>query len=320
MTDFTCWCLDGQRGGKLLPLSQSTDCPGPIWIHLDYTQPETEEWLRRADTLPDPVVADTLLAESTRPRTLALEQGLLVTLRGMNLNPGAEPDDMVSLRLWVTPERVISTHMRPLKTIGHVTADIEHGNAPRDAGELLVAICERLITNMADVIDAIEEDTDEFEHAMLSDNDDVPPVDKEFAALRSRIIMLRRYLAPQRDAMEQILTGHMSWIRKSSAMRLRETINRLTRYVETLDAARDRIRILQEQSMTQLTEQLSRRLYFITLLSAVFLPLSFLTGVFGVNLGGIPGSQAHGGFTLFVIALLLAAAIEIFLFRKARWL
>lgn len=320
MTDFTCWCLDGQRGGALLPLSQSTSCAGPVWAHLDYTRPETQRWIRHPENLPDPVVIDTLLAESTRPRTLALEQGLLVTLRGVNLNPGAEPDDMVSLRLWVTPERVISTHLRPLKTIGDVTADIEHGNAPRDAGELLVSICEHLIANMADVIDAIEEDTDEFEHAMLSEDGDAGPADKELATLRSRIITLRRYLAPQRDAMEQILTAHMTWIRKSSAMRLRETINRLTRYVETLDAARDRIRILQEQSMTRLTEQLSRRLYFITLLSAVFLPLSFLTGLFGVNLGGIPGAQGHSGFTLFVAALLLVAVIEIVLFRKARWL
>lgn len=318
IADFTCWCLDGQHGGQLLPLSQSSNCSGPMWAHLDYTRPEVQDWIR-VQTVTVPIVADTLLAETTRPRALTVEQGLLLTLRGVNLIPGDEPDDMISLRLWITADRIISTHMRHLKSIGDVEADIEHGNAPRDAGELLVMVCEKMINNMSDIIDDIEEDTDRFENAMLSENDPTP-TDRELASLRSKIITLRRYLAPQREALDQVLTERLPWLRKTSAMRLREAINRLTRYIEALDSARERIRIMQEQSLARLTEQLGRRLYFITMLTAVFMPLSFLAGLLGVNLGGIPGNQNPAGFAIFVGLLLAVALIEIAIFRRARWI
>jgi len=316
IADFTCWCLDGQRGGELLPLSGTNHCSGPVWAHLDYTRTEVCDWIR---TLAEPVIAETLLAEITRPRALVIDHGLLLTLRGVNLNPGAAPDDMISLRLWVTQDRIISTHMRHLKSIGDVEAEIEHGNAPRNAGELLVVICEKMINNMSDIIDDIEEDTDRFENAMLSETAPTPS-DREMASLRSKIITLRRYLAPQREALDQLLTVRLPWLRKGSGMQLREAINRLTRYIEALDSARERIRIMQEQSLARLTEQLGRRLYFITMLSAVFMPLSFLAGLLGVNLGGIPGAQSPIGFGIFVVLLVAVAVIEIALFRRARWL
>lgn len=316
--DFTAWCLDGKGNGTLLPLSRTEECRGPVWTHLRCDRPEVQEWIHSL-TAAEPIIAETLLAETTRPRALVIDQGLLLTLRAVNLNPGADPDDMVSLRLWITANQIISTHLRPLKASGELEVDIEHAHGPRDSGEFLAAILDKIINNMAHIIDDIEERTDQIETQVLSER--IRPVsDSDMTALRAEIITLRRYIGPQRVALDQILTEHLPWLKRNAGMRIRESINRLTRYTEALDSARDRTRIMQEQSISRLTEQLGRRLYFITLLSAVFLPLTFLTGLLGVNLAGIPGAQDHAAFLWFAGGLGLIAVIEIVLFRRLRWL
>ena len=106
--------LDGQGGGRLLSWQEAQSWQpgqGLLWLHFNYTEEDARQWLREGSGL-DPLVTDALLAEDTRPRAAALRNGLLLSLRGVNHNPGADPEDMVSIRLWVTEERIISTRRR----------------------------------------------------------------------------------------------------------------------------------------------------------------------------------------------------------------
>jgi zinc transporter len=87
---------------------------GFLWVHLDRRAEKARAWLT-PDAQLDSIVTDALLAEETRPRVLTVGQSLLVILRGVNLNPGADPEDMVSVRLWLDAYRVI-TLRRPKPT------------------------------------------------------------------------------------------------------------------------------------------------------------------------------------------------------------
>ncbi len=68
------------------------------WLHLEYKDPASIEWLRNQCGINE-VFVDALLADDPRPRSLVHGDALLVVLRGINLNSGADPEDMVSLRL-----------------------------------------------------------------------------------------------------------------------------------------------------------------------------------------------------------------------------
>ena len=84
------------------------------WVHLDVRQEESREWLKREISYLDQIIIDALLAEETRPRVLEFKNGLLLILRGVNLNEDALPEDMVSIRIWVDPYRIISIQTMPL--------------------------------------------------------------------------------------------------------------------------------------------------------------------------------------------------------------
>jgi zinc transporter len=100
----------------------------------------------------------------------------------------------------------------------------------------------------------------------------------------------------------------------------RAEADRMTRYVEDLDAARERPAVTQEELGNRLSEQMNTRMYVLSIVAAIFLPLGFPTGLFGINVAGIPMAENPEGFVGTVPILLLITALQVVLFRWRRWL
>jgi zinc transporter len=103
-------------------------------------------------------------------------------------------------------------------------------------------------------------------------------------------------------------------------MRLRETADRTTRYVEDLDAIRDRATVTQEELNARLAEQMNKTMYILSIVAGIFLPLGLLTGLLGINVGGIPGTESHWAFAIFCVLLLIVAVGQVWLFKRKKWM
>lgn len=290
---------------------------GPIWIHLDRNDPGVRAWLEEHARL-DPLVAAALLEEETRPRVTAHADGLLVNLRGVNLNPGADPEDMVSVRTWVDASRIISLRGQRVLASDDVAAELAAGRGPRTSGGVLAALADALVARMRPVIGGIEDELDAFEEALI-DEDTPVPSSARISGVRRRAIELRRYLAPQRDVMIRLYGASEPWLAESDKLALRETADRITRFVEDLDSARERGAVTHEEVSERLSLRMSRIMYVLSLVATVFLPLSFITGLLGINVGGIPGADT--GWAFLIVCTLLAAllVVEVMLFRRWHW-
>ncbi|UCH74428.1 MAG: zinc transporter ZntB, partial [Rhodospirillales bacterium] len=91
-------------------------------------------------------------------------------------------------------------------------------------------------------------------------------------------------------------------------------------YVEDLDAARERAAVTQDELNNRLSDQMNRTMYLLTIVAAVLLPPSLITGLFGINVGGMPGVENIWAFTGVVIALIVIAVIEVILLRRLKWI
>lgn len=289
---------------------------GVLWVHLDYTQEASQRWVREDSGLGS-VLADALLAEETRPRSVVWDSGLLTVLRGVNLNPGANPEDMVSIRVWVEPRRVISLRRRRLLSVDDVRGTLASGHGPRSAVELLADIAGRLGSRIADVIEFVDDMVDGLEEEALGVGSH--RLRSRLAAVRREIIALRRYLAPQREALARIAADSVGWIDQAQRLRFREEADRVTRYVEDLDSARDRAAVTQEELAGRLSEQMNGRMYILSLVAGIFLPISFVTGLLGVNVGGIPAADNPWGFTIVAGILAVVTLLEIIIFKLGKW-
>jgi zinc transporter len=312
--------LDGKGSGKELnweQIKQWQPEQGLIWIHLDFTSEQAKSWLINDSGL-DPLVADALIADETRPRCSSVDDGLFISLRGVNSNPGADPEDMVSIRMYCTGQRVISTRRRRLLSIRDIIDALQNGAGPSTAGQLVAMLSARISERMANVINDLEDRIDTVEEAIIDAS--THEVRKSILELRREIIKLRRYLSPQRDALSKLQMEKVAWIDQQDQAKIREAYDKITRYVEDLDSARDRAAVTNEELSGRLSEQMNTRMYILSVIAGLFLPLGFLTGLLGINVGGIPLAENTLGFMLVVVFLVIVVVGEILLFKAKKWL
>jgi zinc transporter len=315
---FTKACLLGSPARVLSPqaLSELKPGDGVVWLHLDYSDPELARWVREESGVAT-VVAESLLAAETRPRSLVLGDGLLVILRGVNQNPGADPEDMVSVRIWMAGDRIITSGQRKLLSIDDLCMEIEQGAGPASQGEFLVRLGELMADRIGDVVNDVDDVADSLEDELLT----AEHHELRFAlsSLRRQIVALRRYLAPQRDALARLITERSPLINDLVQMQLRELTDRMTRYIEDLDEARDRASVTHEELLNRLAELTNRRMYLLTMIAAIFLPLSFITGLLGINVGGIPGAGDSHAFLVVIGLLAVISVVQWLYFRWRKW-
>jgi len=290
---------------------------GPIWIHLDRTGTDSHHWLQEKSGL-SPIVAEALLEEETRPRIMVLDDSLFLTLRGVNLNPGAEPDDMISIRLYIEADRVITVRHRPLMTIQDIRSSLGTNNGPKNPGEFLTVLVDRLVDRMAPVVHQLDEEIDEAEEQIIGQAS--YQLRSQLGILRRQVISFRRYISPQREVISQLHHTNFTWLTSTQRASIREVADHLIRYVEDLDAARDRMGVMQEELTNKLSEQMNKTMYILTVLAGIFLPITFVTGLLGINVGGIPGSENPWAFTEVALTLTFVAVLLVGIFRWLKWL
>lgn len=313
------YILDGKGGAtEAGPDAVNSWRPGQgvLWTHLDLTNPETAGWLKKRSGL-DEIVYDALLAEETRPRCFSHQDGLVVILRGVNLNPGADAEDMVSIRMWIDKHRIISARLRHLMSIEDIRRDLENKVGPKTPGDFLAEISIRLMDRMSPTISGLDDRLDELEDELLTDKSS--DLRHDLRELRREVIMLRRYLSPQREAILRLHTDKTSLIDEKNRYDLRESYDKVTRFVEDLDAIREKATIVYEEIAARLADQMNRNTYLLTIVAALFLPLGFFTGLLGINVGGIPGAENNLAFIEVSMALGVLFVIELWLLRKLKW-
>jgi zinc transporter len=312
--------FDGKGGGYPLlrdAVSKSIKDDKLAWVHLDVNNPDTKKWLKKEVPYLDKYILDALLEDETRPRMQQFEDGALMILRGVNLNENAEPEDMISIRLWIDKHRIISLQRRQLKAVFDIEKKLLDGKGPKDSGDFISFLSADLFKRMEPVLSDLDDETDDSEEQIL-DNPDIA-LRKAIIDIRMRAIMLRRYIAPQRDAIAQLKMTDLKWLDEENKRHLQESYNSLTRYVEDLDAIRERAQIVKDELTNILADKLNKNMYVLSVIAAIFLPLGFLTGLLGINIGGIPGAENPNAFWFFCAGMSVIVTIQIFIFKKLKW-
>ena len=290
---------------------------GLLWLHFDVAEHSPAKWMQASLRL-DSSITDALDADETRPRSLTFGDALLTVLRGVNLNPGEDPEDMVSIRLWIERDRIVSTRRRKLLSVQDLRERLEQGTGPATSGEFLSEIIGRLADRIGAFVDTMEDQLSAIEE--VDGSEPVQARRRSLALLRRRVASVRRFVAPQRDALDRLYRNPGNLLSESEVSRLREEADRITRYLEDLDLARERAIVLQEELMNELAQLQNTRMYVLSVVAAIFLPLTFVTGLLGMNVGGLPGIDSPQGFLIALIVMVSTSAGMLIYFRYRKWL
>jgi Mg2+ and Co2+ transporter CorA len=142
---------------------------------------------------------------------------------------------------------------------------------------------------------------------------------EQIVSIRKKAIVFKRYMAPQRDLIAHLLEAKIDWFAEHDHHHMIEAHDNIIRFVEELDSVWERSQVIRDEVTNILTERLNKNMYALSVVAAIFLPLGFLTGLLGINIGGIPGAENPQAFLVFCGMLALVVGLQVLIFRKMRW-
>lgn len=291
--------------------------PGFVWLHLEDADELDLAAVRGDGEIPE-IAANALVATETRPRCDRIEDGALVNLRG----PAAAGDDvgsdrLVSIRMWVREGRVYSVTRRDLAATAEVIDEMKAGKIA-DPGDLVAAFARAISTaldpRVADLGDQLDDIETDLEPKAIYG------MRGQIAGIRSEAIAYRRFVAPDRDALVLLASLNFPWLAEDDRLHIREAADRFARMAEELEAVRERAALLHEQLTDMRSEQLDQRGLYISVVAFIFLPLTFVTGLLGMNVEGIPFAHSPWSFWGVVILCIVLGIVVLAWFAWRHWL
>lgn len=315
------WTIDGNGGGTRIVnenIAEEIRNVGLAWVHINDSNFDAREWIEKEITYLDRIILDALLAEETHPRYLDFQDGILLILRGVNLNPEQDPEDMVSLRVWVDSHRIITVERRRVQTVSDIDKNLEDNAGPKDAGEFLTMLTGHLLDHIEDTMTRVHDELDNLEDKLIIAPENVSQ--SEVTAMRRTAMTFHRYIAPQRDVINYLRRSEKNWLSQTHKRDFSEDWDKLTRMIESLDFLRDRARIVYDELHSLTNQKTNNNLYLLSGITTIFMPLTFITGLLGMNVEGIPGADDHLAFFIVTFSAIGFGLFLAALFKWKKWL
>lgn len=281
--------------------------PGFLWIHLEGMDDLADEVLRSDAEIPK-IAASALVATETRPRCDSVGPGAIINLRGLGLDDPDDSDGLVSIRMWIRHSRVLSVSRRAMGATETVRAKMlaEHIH---DAGDLVAAYAWAISTQLDPEVAGLGDTLDDVESDL--ENDQLHQLRRKITRVRSEAIGFRRFVAPDRDALHTLAALGVDWLAPDDKLHIVEAADRFARMTEELEAVRERAALLHEQITDLRAEEIDNRSLYISIVAFIFLPLTFITGLLGMNVQGIPYANHPSSFWV-VTAFCITVAVGVF--------
>jgi len=283
------------------------------WTHLMTNDARAKAWLEGEAKL-GPFVLESLIAAETRPRCDAVGDGAVINLRGLSSEALASSDPLASIRMYAQGGKVFSVTRKPLNAVDPVRKQVEAGEI-LDPGDLIAAIAQAITEELDPVVADLGDSLDDCEEQIAARP--IFGLRRSVNQARVQAIGYRRFLNPQRAALERLAALPGAWLRDDDRLHLNAAADRAARMAEELESIRERAGLMHETLTDLRAEQIDQRSLVIAVVAMVFLPLTFLTGLLGMNVAGIPYAHAAWAFWgVVAVCVVIAAAISFFFVRR----
>jgi zinc transporter len=314
VTGFAYRVAEGKA--ERLDIKAAMDATGQlIWIHLTSNNELAQSWLSETAGLPDYVV-DVLTTTESRPRCDALGEGAFLNLRGRSNEEMTTSDPLASVRIYALAGRVFSVTRRTLTAVSDVVKAVEGGTIA-DPGDLIAEFASAITEELDPEVGDLGDQLDDCEADL--DADKVFELRRKVTKVRSTAIGYRRFVQPQRAALEKLAALPCDWLHDDDRLHLNSAADRAARMAEELEAIRERSALMHEALTDLRAEQIDSRSLLISIVALIFLPLTFLTGLYGMNVGGLPFAKEPWAFDV-IGGICIAITVGIIgYFSVKRW-
>jgi len=285
---------------------------GVTWLHFNLANARAASFLAHSSHVPE-CLRVLLDPRDSRPKAEVTEGGLLLVMNDLPFEPSGEPSEVVTLWAHATARLVITARIHPLRSGDLLRQRLREGLRVASGIELIIRMLELRMESLSEYSDSLADDVHHIEDRVLSG--DVSEERERLGHVRRQCARIHRHFARDRTALQKVLTRAPAWMSPVEAEDLREVVEEFTFLLDEAHHLYERAKLLQEELAARVAEETGTRLYVLSVLSAVVLPMTFVTGIFGMNVAGLPGTQGDSSFWWTMAVVVASGGLTLGLLR-----
>lgn len=283
----------------------ATDGPGFVWLHLDLVHGRAQDWIAAQAALPAPARA-MFLSHDTHQRMEHLPEHVWGISHDLTRGIAEAGEGVGALHWIVGPHYLLTGRRQALQSISLAVEALNAGLLVASPAALFEQIVQYIIRDVGEVVAELADQIDSGEEFVLANR--LGDGSRLVGSVRRHCVRVHRQLNGLHLLFRRFADtgagGAAPETVKSCAARLLQRVDTLHHDVHSIQ---ERARLLQDEIAGRSANQTNRQLYVLSILTALFLPATFITGLFGVNAKGVPWTDDAAGFTYVAIICLVAA-------------
>lgn len=290
-----------------------------IWIDLE--KPEESE----IDILRDvfnfhPLAIEDCLHKRQRPKVDNYKDYYFIVLNeftGGNINKNFT---YTQLYIFLGENYIITIHWNKLKAINDTMERIMNGPRIFERGIdfILYNIFDTLVDDYFPLADSIGDKIDVIEENILKNPG--KQVQNEILVLKRNILKLRKVLSPQREVLNILLRHDFTLIKEENRLYYMDVYDHMLRIYDLLDTYIDLLASTMDLYMSQISNKMNEIMKVLTIITTILMPLSLITGIYGMNFKFMPELEARYGYYATLALMVIVAGVGIIYFKKKKWL
>lgn len=291
----------------------------PFWIHLNCNNSDSVNWINSTAYLPEIVKLSFLnKKQSTQSIRFDIDDGMLMVLRGVGLDATQKIDISTFLCFYITDNYIISASYQDLNVVTEMQKAFNYKIGAVDVADWLVKVIEQISNYFYEATNKVYDLVDHLEENVFSLEETTSH--KQISIIRHQLMLLRRIIGSDQNLFMKVSTERLTWIDDHDRQHLHDLASCFAHYMSDIDFSITRLATVVDQMNAIVTEQMNKRVYIMSILATIFMPLTFLASLLGVNLSGIPFSQNFFAFWGFVSLLVLLGGFLYIWMWKKKWL
>jgi zinc transporter len=295
-------------GGPQLPTAAA-----PLWLHFNLADTRATKWIESCELLPFDA-RELLLSHDTHVRHEAAGHGLALVIGDLHHEFDGDPEGIGTMRIYIDKQIIITGRRHPLKTVDRLRRMLGMGLVVAGTGDLFAKLIEELAETFQQAVKHLADVVDEAEDEILAGR--AHDRGTELGGVRRLIARLRRQINSGRQALGQGVNQAYRWAGSDDISEARQAVEHLDSIAQDLDLVQERARLLQEEIAARLGEATNRNLYLLSVMTTVLLPINLITGIFGMNTGGLPWAQDAHGFWRVLVFMSIGVVVSLGVLRR----
>jgi len=291
------------------------------WLNVDgIHDTEVIESIGRKFQL-DVMVLEDIVNTNHRPKAEEHEDYLFVTLKTLNLTESMKDVDIEQVSLVLGRHWLLTFQEGGTDAFGTIKKRIRNaqGRLPqREEDFLFYRLIDTIVDHYFLTMDTVGEAIEDLEDKLIADPDE--NLHDEIYNLKKKIAAIKKAIVPVRDAISTIIRSDYDYISKTTRQYFADVYEHLVHVIEDINTQHETLNDFLNMYMSGMSNKMNEVMKVLTIFASIFIPLTFIAGVYGMNFKYMPELEQQYGYFITWAVMIGTAVVLLLYFRRKKWL